>query len=141
MDYDVVIVGAGSNGLTAGYFIAKQGFKTLILERGRVAGEKCQGPTEFPALGQFKSDPKLYDLMASVLKEVPYIKNESITFSEIYNNNKIILERIKDNYNSPANIKNRSNSSEFKKSATLIKKINSFLQKILSRKQNNKIRK
>lgn len=76
MVYDVVVVGAGSNGLTAAYFIAKKGFKTLILERGRVAGEKCQGPTEFPAMGQFKSDPPLYDLMSSVLKEVPHIRND-----------------------------------------------------------------
>ena len=76
MVYDVAVVGAGSNGLTAAYFIAKKGFKTVILERGRIAGEKCQGPTEFPAIGRFKRDPPLYELMSSVLKEVPHIRND-----------------------------------------------------------------
>ncbi len=32
-DVDVVIVGAGPSGLTAGYYLSKKGFKTLILER------------------------------------------------------------------------------------------------------------
>lgn len=36
--YDIVIIGAGPNGLTAGAYLAKQGLKVLILERKLEAG-------------------------------------------------------------------------------------------------------
>ena len=72
------------------------------------------------------------------LLKVPYIKNESIGSSEIYNNNKIILEKAKKNDNSLKKIKTKSSCSEFKKSAILIKKLNSFMLKIITRKQKKK---
>lgn len=36
--YDIIIIGAGPNGLTAGAYLAKQGLKVLILERKLEAG-------------------------------------------------------------------------------------------------------
>ncbi len=36
--YDAVIVGGGHNGLTCGYYLAKAGLKTLILERRDIVG-------------------------------------------------------------------------------------------------------
>ncbi|MFX1531447.1 MAG: ATP-binding protein [Promethearchaeota archaeon] len=72
------------------------------------------------------------------LLKVPYVKNESITFSEIYNNNKIILEKVKENYNFSSKIKNMSSSSEFKKLAAFIKRFNSFLLKVLTPKREKK---
>ncbi|MFW9942141.1 MAG: ATP-binding protein [Candidatus Thorarchaeota archaeon] len=72
------------------------------------------------------------------LLKVPYVKNESITFSEIYNNNKIILEKVKENYNFSSKIKNMSSSSEFRKLATFIKRFNSFLLKVLTHKREKK---
>ena len=72
------------------------------------------------------------------LLKVPYIKNESITFSEIYSNNKIILEKAKKNYNSLTKIKTKSSSSELKKSTIIIEKLNSFILKIITRKQKKK---
>ncbi len=101
MVYDVAVVGAGSNGLTAAFFIAKKGFKTVILERGRVAGEKCQGPTEFPAIGQFKRDPPLYELMSSVLKEVPHIRNDWEVGTYIFYINKENKTRFKYFHDNP----------------------------------------
>ena len=38
--YDVAVVGAGPAGLSAAYYLAKKGFKTIVLERGREVGSK-----------------------------------------------------------------------------------------------------
>jgi len=38
--FDVAIVGAGPSGLTAGYFLAKNGLDVVILEKGSVLGSK-----------------------------------------------------------------------------------------------------
>jgi len=74
------------------------------------------------------------------LLKVPHIKNESIAFSEIYKNNKLILEKVKKNYNSLTKIKTKSSSSEFKKTVIIAKKLKSFILKIKSRKQKKKIK-
>jgi len=72
------------------------------------------------------------------LLKVPHIKNESISISEIYNNNKLVLERFKKNYNSLTKVKTKSNSSEFKKTTNISKNFYSLLQKIKTRKQKKK---
>jgi electron transfer flavoprotein-quinone oxidoreductase len=38
--FDVAVVGAGPAGLAAAYYLAKKGFKTVVLERGREIGSK-----------------------------------------------------------------------------------------------------
>jgi len=38
MTYDVVIIGAGHNGITAGIYLAKEGYKTLIIEKNEQPG-------------------------------------------------------------------------------------------------------
>lgn len=38
--FDVIVVGAGPAGSTAAYTLAKMGYKTLLLERGRTVGSK-----------------------------------------------------------------------------------------------------
>ena len=44
MSYDVIIVGAGPGGLACAEITAKEGLKTLVLERGRAIGKKvCAG--------------------------------------------------------------------------------------------------
>jgi phytoene desaturase len=40
-DYDVIVIGAGCGGITAGALLAKQGRKTLILEQGERVGGCC----------------------------------------------------------------------------------------------------
>ena len=37
---DVVIIGAGIIGITTAWFLAKQGIKVLVCDKGRVAGEQ-----------------------------------------------------------------------------------------------------
>jgi phytoene dehydrogenase-like protein len=36
--YDIIIIGAGHNGLVAAYYLAKAGLKTLVLERRQIVG-------------------------------------------------------------------------------------------------------
>ena len=40
-DYDAVIIGAGISGLVCGCYLAKAGFKTLIIEQSHQAGGYC----------------------------------------------------------------------------------------------------
>ena len=39
--FDVIVVGAGHNGLVAGFYLAKAGLRTLILERREIVGGAC----------------------------------------------------------------------------------------------------
>jgi phytoene dehydrogenase-like protein len=41
MDGDVIIIGAGHNGLVTAYYLARAGLKPLVLERREVAGGAC----------------------------------------------------------------------------------------------------
>jgi len=70
MIYDVAIVGAGSNGSTAAYFLAKRGFKTILIESGRTPGDKCHGATEYAPGVIFHSRTELVALMMRVLKQI-----------------------------------------------------------------------
>lgn len=38
MNYDVIIIGAGMGGLTAGALLAKDGLKTLVIEKHSIPG-------------------------------------------------------------------------------------------------------
>jgi sarcosine oxidase subunit beta len=48
--YDVAIIGAGIVGLSAGYWLAKQGARVVVLERGRVASEASSRAIGFQSL-------------------------------------------------------------------------------------------
>ena len=40
-DYDAIIIGAGHNGLVTAAYLAKAGFKVLVLERRELVGGTC----------------------------------------------------------------------------------------------------
>ncbi len=71
MTYDVIVVGAGTNGGTAAYFLAKRGFKILLVEASRTPGEKCQGATECVPGLIYHNRPHLVELMVRVIKKIP----------------------------------------------------------------------
>jgi flavin-dependent dehydrogenase len=73
MIYDVIIVGAGSNGATAAYFLAKKGFKILLIERGKNPGDKCHGATEYCPAVIFHSMPELIELQKKVIQQIPHL--------------------------------------------------------------------
>ncbi len=54
--YDLIIVGAGPSGLTAGIIAAQNGLKTIILEKGSAAGPRPRGEG-------FRSNPFLESLL------------------------------------------------------------------------------
>ncbi|MBD3227352.1 MAG: FAD-binding protein [Candidatus Lokiarchaeota archaeon] len=60
-DYDVIVVGAGPGGATAGKFAAEAGLKTIILERGRTPGEKNNSGSA---------------LSTKCFRDFPYLKKE-----------------------------------------------------------------
>lgn len=80
-EYDVIIVGGGASGLSAGVFTARYGFETLILDRGASAIQRCYSisnylsflaidPSAFLSLGrahaQYEGCEIVDDLVVSV---------------------------------------------------------------------------
>jgi len=51
--YDIIIIGAGHNGLTAAATLAKSGKKVLVLEKRPAPGGACLGDVDAPALAPF----------------------------------------------------------------------------------------
>ena len=52
MEFDIIIIGAGHNGLAAGCYLAKSGMKVLVLENRHIIGGGCV--TEEVTLPGFK---------------------------------------------------------------------------------------
>lgn len=57
-EYDVVIIGGGASGLSAGVFTARYGFETLILDRGASAIQRCYSIGNY--LGYLAIDPTAF---------------------------------------------------------------------------------
>ena len=66
-DYDVIVIGAGNGGLTAAAGLAKNGHKTLLLERHNVPGG-CA--TSF-IRGRFEFEVALHQLSGMGFPEFP----------------------------------------------------------------------
>jgi len=64
-DYDVVVIGAGCGGLSAGALLAKQGRKVLVLEQSDLVGGCCS---------TFEKDGYHFDVGASILEVIAPIE-------------------------------------------------------------------
>jgi len=64
-DYDVIVIGAGCGGLSAGSLLAKQGRKVLVLDQGDMLGGCCSS---------FERDGYTFDSGASVVEVIHSIE-------------------------------------------------------------------
>ncbi len=74
--YDIIVVGAGPAGSAAAYVLAKNGFKVLVLERGRTVGSK-------EVFGGKVYAPPLRDVWPELDKEAPihrWVTKERLSF-------------------------------------------------------------
>jgi len=84
--FDAIVIGAGPAGSTAAYQLAKMGYKTLLLERGRTPGSKNMFG------GRVYLQP-LKDIYDDFEKKAPihrWVKKERISF--IDNENTTTIE-------------------------------------------------
>lgn len=65
--YDVIVIGAGNGGLTAASVTAKQGLRTLLIERHNLPGGCATGFRR----GRFEFEPSLHELAGFGTKDQP----------------------------------------------------------------------
>ena len=65
-DYDVIIIGGGPAGLSAGIYTSRAGLSTLVLEKGGAGGELMnrQLIENYPGFGEGIQGPELGSAMA-----------------------------------------------------------------------------
>ena len=80
MEYDIIIIGAGPGGLTAGIYAGRQGTKNLILDRGLAGGIGREVP-------QMENYPGFESI--SGLKLVETMKEQAIKNCELHENENV----------------------------------------------------
>ena len=68
--YDVIIVGAGHNGLVAAGYLARAGLKTLVLESRPIVGGACVTEEVFPGYKVSTTSYLCSLLLEKVIKEL-----------------------------------------------------------------------
>ena len=69
-EYDVVIIGAGHNGLVTAGYLARAGLRTLVLESRQVVGGACVTEEIFPGY-KFSTTSYLCSLMQEKVTRGP----------------------------------------------------------------------
>lgn len=104
MDYDVIILGAGPAGLSAGLYAARAGLKTAIIEKGQVGGQisLTLSVDNYPGLD---NDPNGPDMTKTMLKQAESFGAEKISdeiLSIEIDGDKKILKSDKNTYEAKA---------------------------------------
>ena len=95
--YDVIIIGGGPAGMTAGIYTVRAGLKTLIVEKESIGGQVSETPIieNFPGTGTisgFDLANKLYDQASNLGVEFEFDKvvkiNKNKDISVILESNK-----------------------------------------------------
>lgn len=95
--YDVIIIGAGPSGATAGIYVKRQGLKVAIIEKGVIGGKLTESPeienyTGFPKISGMEYGEKIKKHLEHlnvpvIFGEVTEIKKQKNNFSiKVYNN-------------------------------------------------------
>ncbi|ADP77309.1 thioredoxin reductase [Methanothermus fervidus DSM 2088] len=104
MRYDIIVVGAGPAGLTAGLYGGRQGDNVLILEKGRVGGKGLEIPyiENYPGYKKVKGMVLIEKMKEQVsplvdikeLEEVKSIKHENSKFIVTTTKNKYLSKAV-----------------------------------------------
>ena len=97
--YDIIIVGAGPGGLTAGIYAGRQGTKTLILDKGLAGGIGREVPLmeNYPGFDTISGFELVEKMKLQCMKYVELHENEIVKNIE-KNENKFLVTTHKDEY-------------------------------------------
>jgi thioredoxin reductase (NADPH) len=92
MDYDVIIIGAGPGGATAGIYVKRQGLNVAIIERGVIGGQLAESPEienypGFPKISGMEYGEKIRKHLEHL--EIPVLFNEVLNIEKQENNFKV----------------------------------------------------
>jgi thioredoxin reductase (NADPH) len=99
-EYDVIIVGSGPAGLTAGIYAGRQGLKALILEKGITGGSGLTVPNmeNYPGFELISGKMLIDHTKQQTLKYTKINELEEVKKLEIINENEIIVSSQKAEY-------------------------------------------
>lgn len=103
-EYDVIIVGSGPAGLTAGIYAGRQGLKTLILEKAVTGGAALMVPNmeNYPGFEIISGKELIDRKKKQTLKYAQINEFEEVKKIELENENEIIVSSKKNDYKTKA---------------------------------------
>ena len=99
--YDIIIVGAGPGGLTAGIYAGRQGTKNLILDRGLAGGIGREVPEmeNYPGFDNISGLELIEKMKAQAIKNCELHENENV-LEITKNDDDFTVKTDKDSYSS-----------------------------------------
>ena len=93
MEYDLIVVGAGSSGGAAAYIASKEGLKTLLIERGKESGDKSTQASGLVPV--FWNEEPLRKLVEEIRDSIPVVSSErrgGAAYHYVDRNNEVVFE-------------------------------------------------
>ena len=99
-EYDLIIIGGGPAGLTAGIYAGRQGMKTVILEMMTGAGSGYMVPSmeNYPGFDEISGKELLEKMRKQVEKHIPVNNMEEVKEIETNDSSGILLTTSKGEY-------------------------------------------